>query len=315
MHAKTDSEVTSLAPSSPDNRRPVYFVQSPSHDGEKTTISFHSTPAQGSPSGSPPHSQSSVCHHSRESSTSRFSGSLKPGSRKISPNEAGSGGKANRKGGGRKNFDEFDVIEEEGLLLDHESRNGLLPRRCYFLAFIVGFFLLFSLFALILWGASKPQTPKIAMKSIRFESFVVQAGSDSTGVSTGMISVNATLKFSFRNTGTFFGVHVSSTPLDLLYSDLRIASGHMNEFSQSRRSSKNVTVIVVGDQIPLYGIGASLSTQTPVPVPLDLNFTVESRADVLGKLVKTRFHDQIGCSIEFDTTSKLNVPILLKNYC
>lgn len=45
MHAKTDSEVTSIAPSSP--ARPVYYVQSPSrdsHDGEKTATSFHSSP-------------------------------------------------------------------------------------------------------------------------------------------------------------------------------------------------------------------------------------------------------------------------------
>jgi len=163
MHAKTDSEVTSLAPSSPTRspRRPVYYVQSPSrdsHDGEKTTTSFHSTPVL-SPMGSPPHSHSSVGRHSRESSSSRFSGSLKPGSRKISPNDASRGGQ----GKGQKQWKECDVIEEEGLLEDEERRKGL-PRRCYFLAFVLGFFILFSLFSLILWGASKPQKPKITMK-------------------------------------------------------------------------------------------------------------------------------------------------------
>lgn len=163
MHAKTDSEVTSLAPSSPTRspRRPVYYVQSPSrdsHDGEKTTTSFHSTPVL-SPAGSPPHSHSSVGRHSRESSSSRFSGSLKPGSRKISPNDSSRGGQ--RKG--QKQWKECDVIEEEGLLEDEERRRGL-PRRCYFFAFVLGFFVLFSLFALILWGASRPQKPIITIK-------------------------------------------------------------------------------------------------------------------------------------------------------
>lgn len=163
MHAKTDSEVTSLAPSSPTRspRRPVYYVQSPSrdsHDGEKTTTSFHSTPVI-SPMGSPPHSHSSVCRHSRESSSSRFSGSLKPGSRKINPNDGSKGG--NRKG--QKEWKDCDVIEEEGLLEDEERERGF-PRRCYFPAFVLGFFVLFSLFSLILWGASKPQKPKIALK-------------------------------------------------------------------------------------------------------------------------------------------------------
>lgn len=160
MHAKTDSEVTSIAPSSPTRspRRPVYYVQSPSrdsHDGEKTATSFHSTPVL-SPMGSPPHSHASLGHHSRESSSSRFSGS-----RKISPNDAS---RPNRKP--QKPWKEPDVIEEEGLL-PIEERHRSLPRRCYFLAFVLGFILLFSLFSLILWGASKPMKPKITMK-VRF---------------------------------------------------------------------------------------------------------------------------------------------------
>ncbi|KAL8487500.1 hypothetical protein ACS0TY_023979 [Phlomoides rotata] len=316
MHAKTDSEVTSLAPSSPDhNRRPVYYVQSPSrdsHDGEKTTTSFHSTPVLGSPMGSPPRSQSSVGHHSRESSTSRFSGSLKPGSRKVSPNDVGSGGRK----GGQKNWKECDVIEEEGLLEDEESQKGL-PRRCYFLAFLVGFCVLFSLFALILYGASKPQKPSITMKSITFERFMVQAGSDATGVSTDMISMNSTVKLTFRNTATFFGVHVASTPVYLSYSQLAIGSGNMKKFYQSRKSQRSMVLSVIGDKIPLYGSGASLSTptgMTNLPVPLKLVFTVRSKAYVLGKLVKPKFYKKIECSIVYNT-KKLNIPISLKNSC
>lgn len=317
MHAKTDSEVTSLAPSSPDhNRRPVYYVQSPSrdsHDGEKTTTSFHSTPVL-SPMGSPPHSHSSVGRHSRESSSSRFSGSLKPGSRKINPNDNGSGGNGRNKG--QKPWKECDVIEEEGLLEDAESRKSL-PRRCYFLAFVLGFFVLFSLFSLILWGASRPQKPKITMKSIKFERLVIQAGSDGTGVATDMISLNSTIKFNFRNTATFFGVHVASTPIDLSYSDIVIGTGNMHKFYQSRKSQKTVTVSVIGNKIPLYGSGASLSTPkgtTTMPVPLHLNFKIRSRAYVLGKLVKPKFYKEIQCAIIFDP-KKLNVPISLKNSC
>lgn len=314
MHAKTDSEVTSLAPSSPTRspRRQVYYVQSPSrdsHDGEKTATSFHSTPVL-SPVASPPHSHSSVGRHSRESSTSRFSGSLKPGSRKISPNDNSRDG--HRKG--QKPWKECDVIEEEGLLEDEERRKGI-PRRCYVLAFVLGFFVLFSFFSLILWGASRPMKPKITMKSIRFGHFQVQAGSDSTGVATDMISVNSTVKFTYRNTGTFFGVHVSSTPLDLSYSDLVVASGTLKNFYQSRKSHRTVTVTVMGDQIPLYGSGAGMSTSTgttTVPVVLKLNFVIRSKAYVLGKLVKPKFYKTIGCSLTY-SAKQLNVPISLKN--
>ncbi|KAK3231359.1 hypothetical protein Dsin_003240 [Dipteronia sinensis] len=316
MHAKTDSEVTSLAPSSPTRspRRPVYYVQSPSrdsHDGEKTTTSFHSTPVI-SPMGSPPHSHSSVGRHSRESSSSRFSGSLKPGSRKISPNDASRGGQSK----GQKPWKECDVIEEEGLLDDEERRKGI-PRRCYFLAFVIGFFVLFSLFSLILWGASKPQKPKITMKSINFEQLKIQAGSDFTGVATDMITMNSTVKMIYRNTGTFFGVHVTSTPVDLSYSQINIASGNIKKFYQSRKSQRSVTVVVTGNKIPLYGSGAGLSSSTgttTLPVALKLNFVVKSKAYVLGKLVKPKFYKKIQCTVTFDP-KKLNVPISLKNSC
>lgn len=161
--SKTDSEVSSLTQSSPARssppRRPVYYVQSPSrdsHDGEKTTNSFHSTPVL-SPMGSPPHSHSnsSLGPHSRESSSTRFSGSLKPHRKNDGSNLKVS----------RKPWKEFDAIEEEGLLDGDISPHGL-PRRCYFLAFVVGFCVLFSVFSLILWGASRPQKPTVTMKVI-----------------------------------------------------------------------------------------------------------------------------------------------------
>jgi hypothetical protein len=43
-----------------------------------------------------------------------------------------------------------------------------------------------------------------------------------------MITVNATVKFTYRNKGTFFGVHVSSTPLDLSYSEIVIGTGNVS---------------------------------------------------------------------------------------
>ncbi|GKV10244.1 hypothetical protein SLEP1_g21637 [Rubroshorea leprosula] len=314
MHNNTDSEVTSLSPSSPirSPRPPAYYVQSPSsdsHDGEKTT-SMHSTPVL-SPTGSPPHSNSSVGRHSRQSSSSRVSGSLKPGSRKILPSDDRGW---QRKGG--KERRECYVIEEEGLLED-EEREKSFPRRYYFLIFVVGFIVLFSLFSLILWGASKPQKPKITMKSITFQEFKIQAGSDYSGVATEMITINSTVKMIYRNTGTFFGVHVTATPLDLSYFELPIGSGTMRKFYQSRKSQRSVTVTVTGNKVPMHGSGAGLSTSTgttTIPVQLKLSFIVRSRAYVLGKLVKPKFIKKIDCNITFHP-NKINAPISLKNSC
>ncbi|XP_059459134.1 uncharacterized protein LOC132188641 [Corylus avellana] len=313
MLAKTDSEVSSLSQSSPGRspRRPVYYVQSPSrdsHDGEKTTNSFQSSPVL-SPMGSPPHSHSnsSLGPHSRESSSTRFSASLKPGSRK----NIGS-----QRKGWKPWKDQFDSIEEEGLLNDDDGRHGL-TRRCYLLAFIVGFFVLFSFFSLILWGASRPQKPIITMKSMLFDQFVVQAGEDFSGVATNMVSMNSTVKLTFRNTATFFGVHVKSVPLDLSYSQLIVASGTISKFYQSRKSQRSITVVLKGSSIPLYGGGASLGSLNgaPIePVPLTLNFMVRSKAYVLGKLVKPRFYRRVECSVVMDP-KQMNMAISLKSKC
>ncbi|XP_043713847.1 uncharacterized protein LOC122662314 [Telopea speciosissima] len=319
MHAKTNSEVTSVTASSPTRSpprgRPVYYVQSPSrdsHDGGKTNGSIHSTPVI-SPMGSPPHSHSSVGRHSRESSASRFSGFLKSGSGKILPNEVSRGG--HRKS--HKPWKEpFDAIEEEGLL-DADGTEKSLSRRCYLLAFVLGFIILFSLFSLILWGASLPQKPIITVQSITFDHFSISAGSDSSGVATDMASMNSTVKFTYRNTATFFGVHVTSTPLDLKYYQLTVGAGTMNYFYQSRKSQRTVAVVVSGNQIPLYGGGATLSSlggNLTAPVPLKLDFIVRSRAYVLGRLVKPLFYRNIECSIVFQP-KKLKVPLSLHQNC
>lgn len=307
MHAKTDSDVTSIAASSPTRsppRRPVYFVQSPSresHDGEKTT-SFHSTPAL-SPMASPPH------YHSRESST-RFSETLKPGSngpRKASSNDVvqGAGEKMPQP------WHEYDVIKEEQFVEEGGGQKAF-RRRCYLLAFILGFFVLFSLFSVILWGAARRQKPNISMKSITFERFVISAGSDSTGVATEMACVNSTLKFLYRNMATFFGVHVRSTLIDLSYYEITIATGNLKKFYQSRKSQRTVKVQILGDKIPLYGSGAGFSPSEPVNMML--SFTVRSRAYVLGRLVKPEFYKSIHCAISMDP-KKFNFPISLKKAC
>ncbi|KAG7011932.1 hypothetical protein SDJN02_26840, partial [Cucurbita argyrosperma subsp. argyrosperma] len=62
-------------------------------------------------------------------------------------------------------------------------------------------------------------------QGIFFDKFVIQAGADFSEVATDLAMMNATVKFIFRNTASFFGVHVTSTPLRLSYSQLTLASG------------------------------------------------------------------------------------------
>ncbi|KAF8410338.1 hypothetical protein HHK36_002865 [Tetracentron sinense] len=297
MHAKSDSEVTSLDASTPPRspRRPLYYVQSPSqHDVEK--MSFGSSPL-----GSPHHHyHCSPIHHSRESSTTRFSASVK------NPRNAAAWKKIHR---------ELDDDDDDD---DDDNKGSGSLARFYVLCFIFSFVVLFTLFSLILWGASKPYKPKISVKNIVFENFNIQAGMDHSGVPTDMLSLNSTVKILFRNPATFFGVHVSSTPLDLYYYQLKVASGHMKKIYQSRKSQRMIATMVLGNQVPLYGGVSSLSgakdSHESVSVPLNLTFVVRSTAYVLGKLVKPKFYRNIRCFVTLKG-NRLGKPLNLTNSC
>ncbi|KAF0893821.1 hypothetical protein E2562_029706 [Oryza meyeriana var. granulata] len=328
-HAKTDSEVTSsMAASSPP--RAAYYVQSPSHDdGENKTAasSFHSSPA-----ASPPRS---LGNHSRESSSSRFSGAKGGSSRRGVGGGGGGGGRAREGGrggggggGGRRSpWMKEAAIEEEGLLMEDDDADGGgggglggLPKRWrYALGFVGAFFALFFFFALILWGASHNQKPVVSINSITFHNFVIQAGTDASLVPTELSTMNATVRMTFRNTGSFFGVHVTAQPVTLYYYQLLMASGNVKYFYQSRKSSRHLAVAVVGDKVPLYGGGSGLSS-TPVkgapppPVPLQLTVRFRSRAFVLGKLVKPKFRTTVQCSVRLDM-AKLGKAVSLKKAC
>jgi hypothetical protein len=148
MHVKSDSEVTSVdhgssPPRSP--RRLVYFVQSPSnHDVEK--MSYGS-----SPMGSPHHYyHCSPIHHSRESSTSRFSASLK-NTRNHS---------AWKKIQKEPESDDDDDEDDDGV----GTFGGLGRNLRLYICFVFLFVVLFSVFSLILWSASKGYKPKVFVK-------------------------------------------------------------------------------------------------------------------------------------------------------
>ncbi|KAF9615406.1 hypothetical protein IFM89_023067 [Coptis chinensis] len=343
MHAKSESDVTSLAPSSPSRspKRHVYYVQSPSrdsHDGDKSS-SMQATPVYNSPMESPSHP--SYGRHSRASSASRFSG----------PFRSSSGRKGNRKRNeNEKGWPECDVIQEEGSYDDLDDRG--LSRRCQALVALLGFVLLFTVFSLIIWGASRPYKAEIVTRSLTVNNLYFGEGSDATGVPTKMLTVNCSLKMSVYNPASFFGIHVSSTPVNLIYSEITVATGAVTIFSpswllqtrfqsvcekcnalvksfitgscllfllatyfQPRKSRRVVTVNIEGTKVPLYGAGSSFAvSDTKGGVPLTLEFGIRTRGYVVGKLVKTRHQMHITCPILVDSTS--NKPMNLKqNSC
>ncbi|KAL5572649.1 hypothetical protein UlMin_022246 [Ulmus minor] len=298
IRTKSDSDVTSLDPSSPRSpKRPVYYVQSPSrdsHDGDKTS-STQATPAFNSPTESPSHP--SYGRHSRTSSGSRFSGTF-----------------SGKKFGRRRNdkgWLECDVILEEGNYDDLYGKG--LSRRCQIMIALIGFILIFSVFCLILWGASRPYKAKITLKSLTVHNFYFGEGSDATGVPTKLLTVNCSVRMSVYNPATFFGIHVSSSPFSLMYSEITVATGQLKKYYQPRKSHRTVSVNLQGTKVPLYGAGASFAVSDSVEdgVPIKLVFEVKSKGNVVGKLVKSTHRRRISCSLDID--SRKTKPIKFKH--
>ncbi|RDX73263.1 hypothetical protein CR513_47151 [Mucuna pruriens] len=304
LSAKSESDITSLAASSPSRspKRPVYYVQSPSrdsHDGDKSS-SMQATPISNSPMESPSHP--SFGRHSRNSSASRFSGIFR----------SSSGRKGSRKRND-KGWPECDVILEEGSYNEFGDKPFTRP----FQAFIalLTFVLLFTVFCLIIWGASRPFKADVAVKSLTVHNLYVGEGTDSTGVLTKMLTVNGTLRMSIYNPATFFGIHVHSTPINLVFLEIPIATGELKKYYQPRKSHRIVSVNIEGNKVPLYGAGSTITvSQTGVEVPLTLSFEIRSRGNVVGKLVKTNHHKEITCPLVINSSG--SKPIKFKrNSC
>ena len=68
------------------------------------------------------------------------------------------------------------------------------------------------------------------LQGMVFHNFNNQAGMDRTGVPTDMLTLNSTVRIFYRNPATFFGVHVSSTPVELHYYQLKVATGYVSPF-------------------------------------------------------------------------------------
>ena len=64
-------------------------------------------------------------------------------------------------------------------------------------------------------------------QSLTVHNFYLGEGADITGVPTKMLNLNCSLKMLVYNPATFFGIHVSSKSVNLMYSDIAVASGEV----------------------------------------------------------------------------------------
>jgi hypothetical protein len=173
MHT-ADSDVTSLDTSSHGSPKPaVYYMQSPlcdsQDDGDKSS-SAHATPTFNSPS------HPSYGCNSRASSASRFSGTFL----------SGSGRKPNRKRNDT-GWPNCDVIQEEWNYDEPNGDRRGLSRSCQLLIALLGFVVIFSVFCLILWGASRPYNARVSIKVLRKMLYIYTICMLCFGISEAMV--------------------------------------------------------------------------------------------------------------------------------
>ncbi|KAH7446799.1 hypothetical protein KP509_01G076700 [Ceratopteris richardii] len=311
-HTKSDSEVTSLAPSSPRSprSRPLYFVQSPSresHDGD-SKLSFHSTPVL-SPIGSPLHPGAfSTSSRSRESSQSLAPPGRKSG-RKILPQPHGASRSKHTKGWAANN-----VIEEEGPDFDQPAKNPLIYT---ILLVIFSCIVILIVFILLFWLICRPSHPELSLKNVIFHNFYAYEGTDASGVPTQLLTMNSSVQLDFYNPSKYFGVRVIPVEAVFTLSELEVARGEISKYSQAKGARRTIVVVAQSRKIPLYGAGNVISNSdgsTKQGVPLTMVATLHSQYYVVGKMIKPTFQNQVVCNIELDSkTMALLTP--LKKSC
>ncbi|KAJ0886129.1 putative Late embryogenesis abundant protein [Helianthus annuus] len=269
-----------------------YIVQSPSrdsHDDKSSTNSRHTTPAD-SPS------------HSRMSSESRVSGPY----RLFSINNNKEEKKALCSVIDEENVE--DYYGDDDYYYDGDDDDRQVTRQCRVVMVIMGFVLVFMFVCLVTWGISRPYKLQVQMKSWKLNNFYYGEGSDYTGVPTKLLTINCSVKMNLQNPATFFGIHVSSRPLNLFYSQISVGSGQFMNFYQPKKSERTISVNVEGRKVPLYGVGDGFIMSSDIgSVPLRLEFEVRSQAYLVGPFVKTMHRCKIACTMIIDSqNNKVN---------
>ncbi|KAL2929144.1 NDR1/HIN1-like protein 10, partial [Bienertia sinuspersici] len=297
MYTKSESDITSLATSSPiSSPKPptqVYYVQSPSRDSHEedkssTSASATATQAENTPVGfqSPSSFLSLFSRQTRTTATSRVSGSHHGYRRKRRERE-----RVRLLAGQRQAADEVEREREREVYVKwwRDEEGEELSWSCKVFMGVVVLGLVFLVGCSILWGASRPFSPQVFPKDVAVNSFYFGEGSDLTGVPTKILTINCSLRMRVHNPATFFGIHVSCSTINLRYYDLIIASGQLEPYYQPRKSWQTAHIKIEGRKIPLYGAGDGfVDTNNAEGIPLILDFEIRSRGEVLGKLVKTK---------------------------
>jgi hypothetical protein len=68
-------------------------------------------------------------------------------------------------------------------------------------------------------------------QSLVVNNFYAGEGTDTSGVPTKLVTMNCTMKLIVYNDASMFGIHASANPIQLIFSEITIASGEVISLS------------------------------------------------------------------------------------
>ncbi|TKY67904.1 Late embryogenesis abundant protein, LEA-14 [Spatholobus suberectus] len=160
-----------------------------------------------------------------------------------------------------------------------------------------------------------PPRQSVEVHMYYVHNFYFGEGSDMAIVPTKMLTVSCSVRMIVHNPVAFFGIHVNSKAVNLMYSEIAVATGEQKKHYQPRKSTWTMSMNLQGSKVPLYGFGASLPDVVDNgKIPMNLVFEVKSQRNVVGKSVKSKHRRHAFCSVAIDSHN--NQPTKLKeNAC
>lgn len=127
-----------------------------------------------------------------------------------------------------KEWEECRVVQQNVDDLDATSySDGMDAGRPYLFILFMAFVIVFAVFCIIVWGITRRYETQVRIMSLIVDDFYFGQGSDRTGVPTKFVTVNCTATMSIHNPAKFFGIYVNSNQVDLMYSEITVASGQV----------------------------------------------------------------------------------------
>ncbi|KAH7440106.1 hypothetical protein KP509_04G091500 [Ceratopteris richardii] len=121
-----------------------------------------------------------------------------------------------------------------------------------------------------------------------------------------MMTINCTVKIEFNNTSKYLKVHLDPFQIQVLYSDLPVATNERGGYRQRRKSRNIIPVQMQASMVPLYGAAFEVDINEEtimggLDVPLQISTSFCSRYYIASTMITSTFCANMICNITANT--------------